>query len=159
MHGRLGALALTTLLLLSGCSFIGASPPEHGGGTATPTSANTATQMPTPTVTATPTPVALPDGYGPSGVDDLSAALGAHQSALVDSESFTISYRATLLTSQGRSTIASVRSTNVTQARGYEATNLTNGATRENFLTDGTAYVRTNPAGGEVYYTFSSTVT
>jgi hypothetical protein len=157
MDSRIGALALTTLLLLSGCSFLGASPLGPGGATGTPTPTTTATPTPTSTPTATPAP--LPDGYAPSGADDLSVALDSHQSALVDSESFTVSYRATLLTGEGRSSIASVRSTNVTQARGYEATNITNGATRENFLTDGTAYVRTNPAGGAVYYNRASNVT
>jgi len=159
MDRRRGALALTTLLLLSGCSFLGASPLGSSGGTGTHTPATTTTHTPTPTATATATSAQLPEGYAPSGVDNLSVALGAHQSALVDSGSFTISYRATLLTGEGRSSIASVRSANVTQARGYEATNVTNGATRETFLTDGTAYVRTNPAGGAVYYNRTSNVT
>lgn len=169
MDRRFGAIALTVLLLLSGCSFLGSAP---GNGTGTPTPASTATPTATatpaptatPTATATPTPTRtatprpLPDGYGPSGVDNLSVALREHRTALVNDGSFTISYQATLVTSNGRSAVSSVRSTNLSQQRGYEATNVTNGAVREQFVDNGTAYVRTDPAGGEVFYNRSSSV-
>lgn len=160
MDRRLGVLALTTLLLLSGCSFIGGSP-ALGPGTPTPTTpAGTATPAPSgsgggaPNSTAAP----LPDGYGPSGAENLSVALRQHRTALVDSGSFTVSYQATLLTGDGRSAISAVRSTNVTQERGYEATNVSNGPVRERFVDDGSAYVRTDPVGGDVYYNRSSNV-
>lgn len=160
MDRRLGALALTALLLLSGCSFLGAAPTGPGAGTPTPTNgasgATTSTDGTTVTPTATPEP--LPDGYGPSGVDNLSVALRGHRTALADSGSFTISYRATLLTSDGQSAISAVRSTNVTQERGYEATNISNGPVRERFVDDGTEYVRTDPVDGETYYNRSSGV-
>ena len=162
MDRRFGAVALTALLFLTGCSFLGAVPGGPGTGTPAQTATATATPSPSPTATATPTdsptarPEPLPAGYSPTGVDNLSVALERHRTALVDTGSFTISYQATLLTDRGRSAISSVRSTNVTQALGYEATNITNGATRERFLTDGTAYVRTNPAGGDVYYNQTS---
>jgi hypothetical protein len=159
MDRRFGALALTALLLLSGCSFLGGAP---GTGTPAPTTSPTptatATASPTATPTASPTTTAapLPDGYGPSGAENLSLALRTHRSALVASGSFTISYQASLLTGAGQASVSSVRTTNVTQARGYEATNVSNGATRERFLDDGTAYIRTDPAGGDVYYNRSS---
>ena len=170
MDRRLGALALTALLLLSGCSFLGAAPTGPGAGTATSTTTPPATTSPTnggggsatptdgDTTSPTVTPEPLPGGYGPSGVDNLSVALQSHRTALVDSGSFTISYRATLLTSDGQSAITAVRTTNVTQQRGYEATNISNGPVRERFVDNGTAYVRTDPVDGDAYYNRSSSV-
>jgi len=168
MDRRLGALALTALLLLSGCSFLGAAPTGPGAGTSTPTTtpadtatptnggAGTATPPADATATPTATAVPLPDGYGPSGVDNLTLALQNHRTALVDAGSFTISYRATLLTNDGQSSISAVRTTNVSQARGYEATNISNGPVRERFVDNGTEYVRTDPVDGEVFYNRSS---
>lgn len=166
MDRRLGALALTTLLLLSGCSFLGGAPTGPGAGTptpattATPTNGGGGTATPTDGTTATPTATAapLPDGYGPSGADNLSVALRGHRTALVDDGSFTISYRATLLTGDGQSAISAVRTTNVTRERGYEAMNISNGPVRERFVDNGTEYVRTDPIGGDAYYNRSSDV-
>ena len=153
MDRRLGVLALTTVLLLSGCSFLGTAPSGPGVGTPAPTTtAAPPTATPTTTAAGTATALPLPDGYGPSGVENISVALRQHRTALVDAGSFTVNYQATLLTGDGRSAVSSVRSTNVTQRRGYEATNVSNGPVRERFVTDGTAYVRTDPVDGDTFY-------
>jgi hypothetical protein len=156
MDRRLGVLALAALLSLSGCSFLGAGPVGPGSPTPAAPPGGTPTQTPIGGGATTPTAVPLPAGYGPSGAENLSAALGRHQTALVDSGSFTVSYRATLLTGAGRSSLSAVRSTNVSLERGYEATNVSNGPVRERFVTNGTAYVRTDPVDGAVYYDTST---
>jgi hypothetical protein len=155
MDRRLGVVALAALVLLSGCPFLDSLP---GGGTPTPTGTDPPTADETTPTAGTPTAAPPPDGYGPSGVENFTLALDSHRSGLVDTGSFSVSYQATVATENGHAGIASVRTTNVSQAVGYEATNVTNGAMTERYVTNGKAYVRTDPAGGDVYYNRSSAV-
>lgn len=141
MNRPLPVLLVTVLLVLSGCSFLGAS----GSPTATPTTNSPSNATASPTPTRTPAP--YPPGYGESGVVDADEAVRAHTDSVVERESFIVEFNGTALTNDSLATINALQATNLSTERAYTITRVGGRGTTTQYYEDGTVYIRTNPPG------------
>lgn len=133
-HRSIASLALVFLLVLSGCFGIfgdSARPTEYQG-------------------TATPAEAAFsyPDGFDESGITDGAAAVRSHTRGILAYESFTVTYRATVLTPNETVNFTITKSVDTAERRALSITTIspkkrTTFSTRQaKYYANDTVYVR-----------------
>lgn len=151
MRRQVAVVAVTVLVLLSGCSLF-------GGGTPTGTDEPTGTATATGTPTATPVP--YPTGYSENGVANATAARAGHVNGLLATDNFTLGYNATVRDENGTSRITLVQAVSPGGPRALADTVISasgdrgSGALRRTrYYANGTQYVRVRRGGNTSYGT------
>lgn len=151
----LPAVLVVVLVATAGCSFLG------GQATETPTATGTPTATATPSPTPTPS-YRFPAGYAESGVTDGSAAMSTHRDAITSLDSYTLTYRATINSSDSNLAVRYDQPTDLADERALVATNFSSSdrelGSSTRFYTSNTLYVRSDPPGeNNTQYTNRST--
>lgn len=135
-HRSVGSVSLVLLLVLSGCAglFSGGTPTETGG-------AGPQNQ----------TGFTYPAGFNETGVTDSQAALRGHTKGVLEYESFTVTYRATVETPNRTVNVNVTQAVNTAERRALWVTTI-GPREKAQYYANGTVYVRTDVPGTNTSY-------
>lgn len=152
MRRQAAVVAVTALVLLSGCSLF-------GGGPSTPDDG------PAATATPTATPVPYPSGYSTDGVTNATAARRGHVDGLLATDNFSLGYNATVRTPNGTSRVTVLQVVSPGEPRALTDTVVAASGTRGSsavrrtrYYANGTQYVRVQRGGNVSYGTINGTL-